>query len=77
MVLAVILAALAGCATVPSVTSFLSETNLTRLAAAACSGHQGVESVRLQATYALVNCRDKALVTVEYFPAPPPAPAVQ
>lgn len=69
------LVALLGCATTQSVSSFLSKTDLTRLATAACSGHQGVESVQLQPTYALVSCRDGALVTVEYFPAPAPTPA--
>ena len=68
------LVVLVGCATTESVTSFVSKTDLTRLATAACAGHQGVDSVKLQLTYALVNCRDGALVTVEYFPAPAPAP---
>ena len=66
----ILLAALAGCATVPSVTGFISQTDLTRLATAACAEHQGINSVKLQSTYALVSCRDGALVTVEYFPAP-------
>ena len=75
-ILAVTLLLLVGCATTQSVTTFISEADMTRMAAAACSGHQGVQSVNLQLTYALVSCRDGAMVTVEYFPAPE-APKVE
>ena len=73
-IVAALLIALAGCATVQTVAGFLSQADLNRLATAACSGHKGVDSVKLQMTYALVNCRDGSLVTVEYFPAPAPTP---